>query len=84
VVFGGSVAYVPQNAWIQNATLRDNIIFGHEENSDRYVYIEVKVLEPALTMIADCKRLLRLVVFVMILMFFLKVRTRRLEKKEST
>ncbi|XP_035257042.1 canalicular multispecific organic anion transporter 1 [Anguilla anguilla] len=24
----GSVAYVPQQAWIQNATLRDNILFG--------------------------------------------------------
>ncbi|XP_056148222.1 canalicular multispecific organic anion transporter 1 [Lampris incognitus] len=24
----GSVAYVPQQAWIQNATLRDNIVFG--------------------------------------------------------
>ncbi|KAM7408746.1 hypothetical protein PAMA_002464 [Pampus argenteus] len=29
----GSVAFVPQQAWIQNATLRDNILFGspHEE-----------------------------------------------------
>ncbi|XP_070772711.1 ATP-binding cassette sub-family C member 2 isoform X2 [Enoplosus armatus] len=29
----GSLAYVPQQAWIQNATLRDNILFGsrHEE-----------------------------------------------------
>ena len=24
----GSVAYVPQQAWIQNATLKDNILFG--------------------------------------------------------
>lgn len=24
----GSIAYVPQQAWIQNATLRDNILFG--------------------------------------------------------
>ncbi|KAJ6475599.1 ABC protein [Mycena sanguinolenta] len=26
--FGGSVAYCPQSAWIQNATLRDNVLFG--------------------------------------------------------
>ena len=24
----GRIAYVPQQAWIQNATLRDNILFG--------------------------------------------------------
>lgn len=27
----GSVAYVPQQAWIQNATVQDNITFGHEK-----------------------------------------------------
>ena len=27
----GSVAYVPQQAWIQNATVHDNIIFGREK-----------------------------------------------------
>ncbi|CAL8264121.1 unnamed protein product [Lota lota] len=30
VAVKGSVAYVPQQAWIQNATLKDNIIFGQE------------------------------------------------------
>ncbi|XP_048869139.1 ATP-binding cassette sub-family C member 3 isoform X2 [Brienomyrus brachyistius] len=32
----GSVAYVPQQAWIQNATLRDNILFGHAYNERKY------------------------------------------------
>ena len=32
----GSVAYVPQQAWIQNATLKDNILFGKEVNHMRY------------------------------------------------
>uniref|UniRef100_A0A8D2NVG1 Canalicular multispecific organic anion transporter 1 n=1 Tax=Zosterops lateralis melanops TaxID=1220523 RepID=A0A8D2NVG1_ZOSLA len=32
----GSVAYVPQQAWIQNATLRDNILFGSELDEARY------------------------------------------------
>ncbi|KAI7803545.1 putative multidrug resistance-associated protein 1-like [Triplophysa rosa] len=30
VTVQGSVAYVPQQAWIQNATLKDNILFGRE------------------------------------------------------
>uniref|UniRef100_A0A8B9GD33 Multidrug resistance-associated protein 1 n=1 Tax=Amazona collaria TaxID=241587 RepID=A0A8B9GD33_9PSIT len=36
VVVKGSVAYVPQQAWVQNATLQDNIIFGREMNESRY------------------------------------------------
>ncbi|CAG5911647.1 unnamed protein product [Menidia menidia] len=32
----GSVAYVPQQAWIQNATLRDNILFGNTYNEQKY------------------------------------------------
>lgn len=30
------MAYVPQQAWIQNATLRDNIIFGQEKKEAWY------------------------------------------------
>uniref|UniRef100_A0A8C1G3C4 Multidrug resistance-associated protein 1 n=1 Tax=Cyprinus carpio carpio TaxID=630221 RepID=A0A8C1G3C4_CYPCA len=32
----GSVAYVPQQAWIQNATLKDNILFGREAKDSWY------------------------------------------------
>ncbi|XP_069836113.1 ATP-binding cassette sub-family C member 2-like [Dendropsophus ebraccatus] len=32
----GSLAYVPQQAWIQNATLRDNILFGAPLEEERY------------------------------------------------
>ncbi|XP_076154345.1 ATP-binding cassette sub-family C member 3 isoform X1 [Alosa pseudoharengus] len=32
----GSVAYVPQQAWIQNATLRDNILFGRPYVEQKY------------------------------------------------
>jgi ATP-binding cassette subfamily C (CFTR/MRP) protein 1 len=35
VAFGGSVAYVPQTAWIRNATVRENILFGQEYDEDR-------------------------------------------------
>ncbi|KAG1453512.1 hypothetical protein G6F56_007556 [Rhizopus delemar] len=29
VILRGSVAYVPQQPWVMNATLRENIVFGH-------------------------------------------------------
>ena len=32
----GRLAYVPQEAWLQNTTLRKNIIFGHRLNTWRY------------------------------------------------
>uniref|UniRef100_A0A1L8E4B5 ABC-type glutathione-S-conjugate transporter n=2 Tax=Nyssomyia neivai TaxID=330878 RepID=A0A1L8E4B5_9DIPT len=32
----GSIAYVPQQAWIQNATLQDNILFGKKLDSQFY------------------------------------------------
>ena len=34
--FQGSIAYVAQQAWIQNASLRDNILFGREYIADTY------------------------------------------------
>ncbi|KFV13611.1 Multidrug resistance-associated protein 1, partial [Pterocles gutturalis] len=47
VVVKGSVAYVPQQAWVQNATLEDNIIFGREMNESRYkLVIEACALLP--------------------------------------
>lgn len=32
----GKIAYVPQQAWIQNATLQDNILFGRPYNKKLY------------------------------------------------
>lgn len=32
----GSVAYIPQQAWIQNASLKDNILFGGERKESWY------------------------------------------------
>jgi ABC-type transport system involved in cytochrome bd biosynthesis fused ATPase/permease subunit len=32
----GNVAYVAQQAWIQNATLKENILFGKELNTEVY------------------------------------------------
>ncbi|XP_010522096.1 PREDICTED: ABC transporter C family member 12-like isoform X2 [Tarenaya hassleriana] len=36
VVIRGTVAYVPQVPWIFNATVRENILFGSEFESERY------------------------------------------------
>ncbi|XP_040290618.1 canalicular multispecific organic anion transporter 1-like isoform X2 [Bufo bufo] len=48
----GSVAYVPQQAWIQNATLRDNILFGSSLDEARYQRVlEACALLPDLQML---------------------------------
>ena len=40
----GSVAYVAQQAWIQNATLSENILFGKELDQDAYdKVIEIEI-----------------------------------------
>lgn len=45
----GSIAYVPQTAWIQNATIRDNILFTEEWNeSDYNLVLEFCALLPDL------------------------------------
>lgn len=36
VNMNGSTAYVPQHAWIQNATLRENILFGGDYDESSY------------------------------------------------
>lgn len=36
IQLSGKLAYVSQKYWIQNATVRDNIIFGQEFNEQRY------------------------------------------------
>ncbi|KAG1854086.1 hypothetical protein C8R48DRAFT_763769 [Suillus tomentosus] len=54
VSFGGRVGYCPQTAWIQNATLRDNITFGQPFEKDRYWrIIETACLLPNLQLLPD-------------------------------
>ena len=36
ILYKGSVAYVAQQAWIQNNTVKDNILFGHEMEPEKY------------------------------------------------
>ena len=41
------MAYVPQQAWIQNMTLKDNILFGQPLNNTHYAkVVEACALEP--------------------------------------
>ncbi|KAF9020670.1 multidrug resistance-associated ABC transporter [Hymenopellis radicata] len=54
VVLGGSVAYVPQTPWIRNATLRENILFGQPDDSDRLDdIIKACCLEPDIEMLPN-------------------------------
>ncbi|KAM3862958.1 ATP-binding cassette sub-family C member 2 [Diretmus argenteus] len=48
----GSVAFVPQQAWIQNATLRDNILFGSPHEGKRFQdVVEACALAPDLELL---------------------------------
>lgn len=57
VIFGGPVSYVPQHAWIQSGTVRQNILFGSEQknaNEERIkAVIEACGLEPDIAMWQD-------------------------------
>ena len=46
------MAYVAQQAWIQNATLKDNILFGRTFDQEKYdAVIEACALKPDLDML---------------------------------
>nr|CAH7765033.1 unnamed protein product [Callosobruchus chinensis] len=48
----GSIAYVAQQAWIQNATLKDNILFGKPFDKERYDrVVEACALKPDFQML---------------------------------
>jgi ABC-type multidrug transport system fused ATPase/permease subunit len=52
VKFGGRIAYCAQHAFIQNATLRDNVLFGQPWDEERYW----QVIEEA-CLVPDCLQL---------------------------
>ena len=54
VTLQGTVAYVTQAAWIQNMTVRDNILFGKPYDEERYqMVIESCALKPDLEILTD-------------------------------
>ncbi len=36
IIIDGKIAYTSQYTWIQNATIRDNILFGNEYDENKY------------------------------------------------
>ncbi|EGX92727.1 ABC bile acid transporter, putative [Cordyceps militaris CM01] len=53
-ILPGTIAYVSQNPWLENATLRDNIIFGLPYDEERYnTVIEVCALRKDLDILED-------------------------------
>lgn len=54
----GSIAYVSQQAWIQNATLQDNILFGSPMDRRRYnQVIDACALKPDLEMLPGLNKI---------------------------
>lgn len=54
VVMGASRAFCPQYAWIQNATVKENILFGKDFNRDWYEkVIDACALRPDLEMLPN-------------------------------
>ncbi|XP_028632028.1 canalicular multispecific organic anion transporter 1 [Grammomys surdaster] len=52
ITIKGSIAYVPQQSWIQNGTIKDNILFGSEYNEKKYQQVlEACALLPDLEML---------------------------------
>ncbi|XP_005352384.1 canalicular multispecific organic anion transporter 1 [Microtus ochrogaster] len=52
ITIKGTTAYVPQQSWIQNGTIKDNILFGSEFNEKKYQEVlEACALLPDLEML---------------------------------
>lgn len=71
--FQSNMAYVPQEAWIQNKTLRDNILFGTEYKSSLYEHvIEACALKPDLEILpgGDLTEIGEKVCYILNLLFF--------------
>ncbi|KAI8900330.1 P-loop containing nucleoside triphosphate hydrolase protein [Globomyces pollinis-pini] len=54
ISFSGNIGYAPQQAWIQNATIKENILFGLPYIEDKYLRtIRACALEKDLELLAD-------------------------------
>jgi ABC-type multidrug transport system fused ATPase/permease subunit len=54
VFLSGSLGYAPQQAWIQNATIKENILFGQPYNEEKYrKVLRDCALEPDLEILQD-------------------------------
>ncbi|CAE6433317.1 unnamed protein product [Rhizoctonia solani] len=54
VKINGRIAYAPQNAWIMNATIRENILFSHRYDEEFYnIVLDACALRPDLALFKD-------------------------------
>ncbi|CAE6405604.1 unnamed protein product [Rhizoctonia solani] len=54
VKLNGRIAYAPQNAWIMNATIRENILFSHRYDEEFYnLVLDACALRPDLALFND-------------------------------
>jgi ATP-binding cassette subfamily C (CFTR/MRP) protein 1 len=54
MIMGASRGFCPQSAWIQNATVRDNILFGKAYDAEWYSsVVDACALRPDIEMLAD-------------------------------
>ncbi|KAB5588814.1 Metal resistance protein YCF1 [Ceratobasidium theobromae] len=54
VKVNGKIAYAPQNAWIMNATIRENILFSHRYDEEYYnLVLNACALRPDLALFND-------------------------------
>ncbi|KAJ1307098.1 hypothetical protein OPQ81_001216 [Rhizoctonia solani] len=54
VKVNGRIAYAPQNAWIMNATIRENILFSHRYDEEFYnTVLDACALRPDLALFKD-------------------------------
>ncbi|KAL5631354.1 hypothetical protein ACGC1H_007018 [Rhizoctonia solani] len=57
VILGGTTAYAPQQAWIQNMTLRQNVTFGKSDVQERFSQVvHACALRPDIEMLHDGER----------------------------
>ncbi|CAE6393728.1 unnamed protein product [Rhizoctonia solani] len=57
VILGGTTAYAPQQAWIQNMTLRQNVTFGRSDVQDQFSQVVYAcALRPDIEMLHDGER----------------------------
>jgi ABC-type branched-subunit amino acid transport system ATPase component len=59
---GGTIAYVPQSPWVQNLSLRDNILFGMPYDEEKYkavihacaLELDLKILPNGMDSVTGC------------------------------